>query len=274
MPNAVQSSGSSSARLRARHLRAVPAQLLEVSRACNRACDRELRLGDRGDDRDGRGCEQAASEHRPVHAVRSTAPALRPMDSGARASARTAAVSSGSARSVLVITSRSAAATCLMPSGLLRQMQRGVDRIDRRDHVAEPEVMPHAPARPASVYRIGPGSASPVVSITTRSNSGISPRSRRPSSPRNAPLQIVADAAADAAALQQHDRLVHALDQQMVEPDLAELVDEHHRARISAATQQPLQQRRLPAAEEAGQDVDRDRRWSAGARIHQPRCSR
>ena len=39
--------------------------------------------------------------------------------------------------------------------------------------------------------------------------------------------EVAAQGAAQAAALQQHDAVVDRLDQQMVEADLAELVDDH-----------------------------------------------
>ena len=63
--------------------------------------------------------------------------------------------------------------------------------------------------------------------------------------------QLAADGAADAARLQQHHRLVDALEQMMVEPDLAELVDQHGGVGQRRIAQQPLQQRRLARAEEA-----------------------
>src|SRR5439155_26965998 len=58
--------------------------------------------------------------------------------------------------------------------------------------------------------------------------------------------------------LQEHDGLVHALHQQMIESDLAELVEQYHGALHGRRAQQVLEQRGLTAAQEAGDDVDRD----------------
>ncbi len=41
--------------------------------------------------------------------------------------------------------------------------------------------------------------------------------------------EIASDRAAETAALQQHRRIVESLEQMVIEPDLAELVDEHCR---------------------------------------------
>src|SRR5437870_646076 len=99
---------------------------------------------------------------------------------------------------------------------------------------------------------------------------------------------VVVDRAADAAARQ----LDHLLDvgeaghHLAVDPDLADLVhDDGDRLPCEAVLEHVAQERRLPAAEEAGQDVDRDRAHlgacpgdhggcgerSGGAR-RQPRC--
>ena len=50
---------------------------------------------------------------------------------------------------------------------------------------------------------------------------------------------------------------LRGLDQEMIEADLAELVDHHGRVGELGLAQQMLQQRRLAAAEKAGQDRDR-----------------
>jgi len=70
-------------------------------------------------------------------------------------------------------------------------------------------------------------------------------------------LQIAAHSAAHAAIFEQQGAFGHALQQMMVEPDLAELIDEHGYVGQFPRTQQALQQRRLTATEEAGDDVDR-----------------
>jgi hypothetical protein len=50
------------------------------------------------------------------------------------------------------------------------------------------------------------------------------------------------------------------LDQQMVDPDLAELVDDDGRLRERRILQQSVEQRGLAGAEEPGQHGERDRR--------------
>ena len=64
--------------------------------------------------------------------------------------------------------------------------------------------------------------------------------------------------AAEAAAVQQHNVLARPLDQQMVEADLAELVDDHRRRRHAGLLQHVVERSRLAAAEEAGQQGYRD----------------
>src|SRR5205814_10571685 len=57
---------------------------------------------------------------------------------------------------------------------------------------------------------------------------------------------------------------------EMIEPDVAELVDDDRRAAEHFILQQAIEQRGLPGAEEAGQHRERDgRRWNArpGARL-------
>ena len=62
----------------------------------------------------------------------------------------------------------------------------------------------------------------------------------------------------------------------MVEPDFAELVDHHGRAFEGRIAEERADQRRLAAAEKAGQDRNRDRRlaqqreaaWVGECRLH------
>ena len=63
--------------------------------------------------------------------------------------------------------------------------------------------------------------------------------------------KLAADGAADAAGLQQHHRVVDALEQMMIEPDLAEFVDQHGGVGQRRIGQQALQQRRLARAQKA-----------------------
>ena len=64
--------------------------------------------------------------------------------------------------------------------------------------------------------------------------------------------KLAADRAADAARLQHHHSLVDALEEMMVEPDFAELVDQYRGVGQRRVAQQPLQQRRLARAETTG----------------------
>ena len=68
--------------------------------------------------------------------------------------------------------------------------------------------------------------------------------------------QIAADGAAEAAAGEQHHVLARRFHQQMIEADLAELVDDDGRLAEIRMAQQLAQQGRLAAAEEAGQHRD------------------
>ncbi len=69
--------------------------------------------------------------------------------------------------------------------------------------------------------------------------------------------QIAAQRAAHAAAGEQHGALVDAAQEVMVEPDLAQLVDDHRGLRELGAAQQRSEQRRLAAAEEPRDEGDR-----------------
>ena len=73
--------------------------------------------------------------------------------------------------------------------------------------------------------------------------------------------EVAAQRAAQAARRQQHDVVVDLLDQEMIEADLAELVDDHRGVGERGIAQQAVEQRRLAGAEEAGQDGER-KRWA------------
>ena len=107
---------------------------------------------------------------------------------------------------------------------------------------------------------IGAGSASPVVSIARRSKRGNRTALASAEQLADRIRQIAPDGAAHAAALQDHRLGVERLQQQMVEPDLAELVDQHRGARELRRAQQPVEERGLAAAEKPGDHVDRDQR--------------
>src|SRR5262249_21547851 len=69
-----------------------------------------------------------------------------------------------------------------------------------------------------------------------------------------------ADGAADAAALQEHHVLVDdLLDEEVIDADLAELVDQHRRIGQVRLPEQTLQERRLAGPEKSAEQVRRDR---------------
>ena len=70
--------------------------------------------------------------------------------------------------------------------------------------------------------------------------------------------QVAAHGTAQAAALQQNHVVVDGLHQEMVEADLAELVDDHRGVGERRVAHQRVEQRCFPGAEEAGQDGERD----------------
>ena len=71
--------------------------------------------------------------------------------------------------------------------------------------------------------------------------------------------ELAPDRAAQAAGREGDHLPLDAFDEQMIERDLAELVDEHHGIRERLVLHQGVEQGRLAGPEEAGEDVDRDR---------------
>ena len=78
---------------------------------------------------------------------------------------------------------------------------------------------------------------------------------------------VAAYGAAQAAAVEQHDIVGGALDQEMVDADLAKFVDDDCGRRHLGLLQHVVQHGRLAAAEKAGQQGNRDQRRGFG-RIH------
>ena len=133
-----------------------------------------------------------------------------------------------------------------------------VHGIDHGDHVAQPEMpaqrrVGREPGHDR--HRVGEAGGLDHHPLERRHLAALHP----PVQPLQPVAQVAADRAADAAALEQHHLLVDLLDQQMVEPDLAELVDQHGRAAQVGQRQEPLEQRGLAAAEKAGQQMGGDR---------------
>ena len=134
-----------------------------------------------------------------------------------------------------------------------------VHRIDDSNDAAEPEMMLE--------YRLGEDRVGDGRRVgEARSLDGDAPEGRDfaalalgEQAPERA-LQVAADGAAQTAAVHQQHAFLGMLDQVVVEADLAEFVDEHGGVAQGGRFQQPGQQGRLAAAEEAGDDVDRDQR--------------
>jgi hypothetical protein len=103
---------------------------------------------------------------------------------------------------------------------------------------------------------MGAGSASPVVSTMMRRKKGISLAAALIEAPQRR-HQIAADRAAEAAAGEQHHILARRFHQQVIEADLAELIDDDGGLGIGGIAQKLAQQGGLAAAKEAGQDRDR-----------------
>ena len=81
--------------------------------------------------------------------------------------------------------------------------------------------------------------------------------------------EVLAHHAAQAAVAELHDLVGTGLDEQMVEPDRAELVDDDGGVLHVLAPENAPQERRLAAAEKAGEDRDRQR-----VAVRRHRCHR
>ena len=68
--------------------------------------------------------------------------------------------------------------------------------------------------------------------------------------------EIAEHGAAKAAVFQHHDGVVALRGERVIEPDLAELVDHHGGVGHRRIAQRAIEQRRLAAAEKAGEDGD------------------
>ena len=105
----------------------------------------------------------------------------------------------------------------------------------------------------------GAGSARPVVSMITRFSvcdaAGLQPIDQI----GERVDEIAAHRAAEAAVGKLDDPVGRTLDQQMVDRDVAELVDDDGRIGERRVLEQPVEQRRLAGAEKTGQHRDRYR---------------
>ena len=230
IPNAVQSSGSIEDQAEARTSARCGGSAREVARM-RLGCPPSALAADPG---------TGAREHRIQHRVYRICRVRAAWRTDSIAPASRAPPRSAPARPdrILVRTRRSATATCLTPSRILRQMQRRVHGVHGGDHVAELESDAASPARQQRVeYRRQDRQAR-----WSRSRPDRTPESRRAragsSSERNADLR-------SSRMLQQMHPLCSSTTdsstcshQQMVQPDFAELVDQHGgalHAAVSAA---------------------------------------
>ena len=122
---------------------------------------------------------------------------------------------------------------------------------------------------------MGSGSARPVVSITTRVKRGSVPGHALQIQLPHAVHQLALHGAADAAGLEQNDIVVQLLHHEVIEPDLAELVDQDRGLLHPGMGEQVVEQRRLATAQETGDQGHRDRSGRVrvrrgGARRHHP----
>ena len=164
---------------------------------------------------------------------------------------------------------RSATATCSTASTCASSVASAVDGVDQRDHAVEPERLHEHRMRHDRLQhggRIGEARGldddavqpadRPVCSRSTRSASVST------SSPRTVQQRQPSDKLDDAVG--------GLLDEQMVDRDIAELVDDDGRVGERRILEQPVEQRRLAGAEESGQHRDRDGTRSASALSRPP----
>ena len=175
-----------------------------------------------------------------------------------------------SPRSVLLSTMRSATRGLLHRLGMRVERRFAVDRIDHGHHAVEPVAQQQIGMRPSRCAAPAPdrrGRWFPaarglkVQRRLSRSRSSVSSASTR--SPR-----MVQHRQPD---LQQHHVVVDIFDQQMVERDLAELVDDDGGLGERRIFQQAVEQRGLAGAEKAGEHRQRDRLGRLAPRARRPR---
>ena len=148
-----------------------------------------------------------------------------------------------------------------------------VDGIDGRHHAGEREALGQAGIAHQRVQdgrRIGEPAGLDDDALERRHPALVAP----PQDVLQRQHQVAAHRAAQAARLQLDEALLAGLDQIVVEPDLAELVDDHGRAREGGRLEQASQQRGLAAAEEAGQHRDGDHDGTSGRGAMRSRTGR
>ncbi len=129
--------------------------------------------------------------------------------------------------------------------------------IHRRHHAAERQAARQIPVRHQRLQdrgRIGQSTGLDDDAVERRARALVAP----PQEVIKGLRQVGADLAAEAAGRQLDDAVFARFDELMVEPDLAELIDDDGGAREFRLAQQAAEQGRLAAAEEAGEHRNRD----------------
>src|SRR5262249_52523593 len=136
----------------------------------------------------------------------------------------------GLARSVFAMTSRSARMICFRTSADHLSVSRPPTASTTATTTSTWNSPPSARSV-AKVCRIGPGSASPLVSINIRLNCGSVPCRALGDEIAQRVLQVGAGVAAQAAVAEQRDIVARGAHERIVDADAAELVDDHRGAR-------------------------------------------
>jgi hypothetical protein len=145
--------------------------------------------------------------------------------------------------------------------GMPVELARGVHRVDRGHHAGERAEVRHQRVVQQHLHhrrRVGEPGGLDDDAPERRDVAGVAAREQL----SDRALEVRTQRAAHASALQHHHLALDGVDQQVVQPDRAELVDDHRGVAELGLLEQVVEQRRLPAAQEARQD--RDRRALAG----------
>ena len=132
------------------------------------------------------------------------------------------------------------------------ELDVAVDPVDRRDHAVQGEpVGDHAVGHQRMDYGRGVGEPGGLDHHAgKRRHVALDPLDEQFAQRAG---EIVADGAAKTARVEQHRVLVDLLDQVVVEPDLAELVDQDRRFRHLGMFQQRIDKRGLSASQKSGE---------------------
>ena len=160
-------------------------------------------------------------------------------------------------------TIRSATAACLTASGMGFERRRAVDRVDHRDDAVEPVAHHEIGMRHRGVqHRSGVGEAGGLDDHPRKSGAAIVEIAQQALQRLD---EVAAHGAAQASRRQQHDAFVDLLHQQVIEADLAELVDDDGGIGKRRVLQQAIEEGGFAGSEKAGQHAQR-KRWARRSR--------